>query len=62
MDKLLVPLGRLAGSAGIALCAVAAVTRLSGQYFLAGVPAVTLLQGGMAAMIAGCFLLLVAKR
>jgi hypothetical protein len=59
MNELLLWFGRAAGFAGVLICAVAAAARLSGQYFLGGFQVTTLLQVGMAAMIAGCLCLLV---
>lgn len=59
MNKLLLWFGRAAGFAGVLACAVAAALRLSGQYFLGDFQVTTLLQVGMAAMIAGCLSLLV---
>lgn len=58
MDAL-VKLGRIAGVAGAVLCAVGAAVRLSGAYWIAGYQAGTLLLAGTAAMIFGCFCLLV---
>jgi hypothetical protein len=59
MDEFLLWLGRAAGFAGVLVCAVAAAVRLSGQYFIGGFQVTTLLQVGMAAMIAGCLCFLV---
>ena len=54
MQELLVWVGRLAGVAGVALCAVAVVTRLVGAYWLGGFQVGTLLQVGVAVMVLGC--------
>ena len=54
MEELLVWIGRLAGVAGVALCAVAVVARLVGAYWLGGFQVGTLLQVGVAAMVLGC--------
>jgi len=54
MQALLVWIGRLAGVAGVALCAVAVVARLVGAYWLGGFQVGTLLQVGVAAMVLGC--------
>jgi hypothetical protein len=54
--------GRAAGILGIVVCIVAVLTRLTGSYYLAGIEAGSLLQGGIAATVIGCFLLLEAKR
>jgi len=54
MEALLVWIGRLAGVAGVALCAVAVVARLVGAYWLGGFQVGTLLQVGVAVMVLGC--------
>jgi hypothetical protein len=54
MEQLLIWIGRLAGVAGVLLCAVAIVTRLSGAFWLGGFQVGTLLQVGIAAMVIGC--------
>ena len=59
MDVLLL-LGRAAGFGGMLLCVVAAAVRLAGGYYLWTFQLVTLLQAGIAALVAGCFLLLLA--
>ncbi|WP_333842387.1 hypothetical protein [Pelomicrobium sp.] len=59
MEPLLLWVGRLAGLAGVLVCAVAVVVRLSGAYWLAGFQVGTLLLAGMAAMLMGCLSLLV---
>lgn len=61
MNKLLLTAGRVAGFGGIFLCLVAVGTRLSGNYFLGGFQLATLLQAGVAAMVAGCFFLLAGR-
>jgi hypothetical protein len=61
MDGLLLLLGRAAGFAGVLLCVVAAVARLIGTYWLAGFQLGTLMQAGIAGVVIGCFLLLVAQ-
>jgi hypothetical protein len=58
MNNLLLWLGRVAGVGGVSLCVVAAVARISGHYFLGSFQVGTLLQAGMAMMIAGCLGLL----
>ncbi|MGN2391965.1 hypothetical protein [Pelomicrobium sp. G1] len=58
METLLLWVGRLAGLAGVLVCAVAVAVRLSGAYWLAGFQAGTLLLAGMAAMLMGCLSLL----
>lgn len=49
-------LGSLAGFAGLLACLVAVVVRLSGQYFLAGLPLATVFLGGIGLVVSGCFL------
>ncbi len=54
MDNLLRWVGRLAGIAGFALCAIAIVVRLSGSWTIGGFQVGTMLQAGTAAMVLGC--------
>jgi hypothetical protein len=54
MNDLLLLIGRIAAIGGALLCAVAAIARISGYYWLGGFQAGTLLQAGIAAMVAGC--------
>ena len=58
MEKLLQLLGTLAGLGGFLLTAYAAIMRLSGNHLAGRFEAVTLMQGGMAAMIFACLCLL----
>ena len=58
MNNALLWLGRGAGVIGALVCAVAIVTRVAGNYWLANFQVGTLLVAGSAAMIAGCFCLL----
>jgi hypothetical protein len=58
MNDVLLWLGRLAGVAGLAVCAVAGLARVSGAYWLGAFQVGTLLLGGIALLAAGCFLLL----
>lgn len=58
MDRMMVLAGRALGVLGIAACAVAVIGRLAGQYWLRGFELGSLLQVGVAAMVAGCFILL----
>lgn len=60
MNSLLLLVGRLAGVAGMLLCIVAFGVRVTGTYFLGGFQLGTLLLTGIAVMVAGCFLLLLA--
>jgi len=54
MELLLLSLGRIAGIAGAAVCAIAGVARLAGAYWLGGFQVTTLLQVGVALMVLGC--------
>ena len=58
MNSLMLMLGRLAGLGGLLLCIASFGLRLTGKYFLGGFQLGTLLQGGIAIMVAGCFCLL----
>ncbi len=58
MDAFLLLLGRVAGFAGLLLCVVAVVMRLAGNYYLGSFQLASLLGGGVAALVVGCFLLL----
>lgn len=64
MNNLVLWAGRFAGAGGVLLCAAAVLLRLSGRYWIAGFQIGTLLQMGMAAMIAGClcFLAVLTER
>jgi hypothetical protein len=61
VNKLLLIAGRVAGFGGMVLCLVAIGTRLAGHYFLGGFQLATLLQAGVAGMVAGCFCLLAGR-
>jgi hypothetical protein len=61
MNDMLLWLGRLAGFAGIVVCAIAGALRLSGAYWLGGFQIGTLLVAGVALLATGCFLLLVTN-
>lgn len=54
--------GRIAGVAGLVLCALAVLSRITGHYTLAGFQVGTLLLAGTAALAAACFLLLLGAR
>lgn len=58
MDALLLLLGRAAGFGGLLLCVVAAALRLTGKYYIGTFQVATFLQGGVAALVLGCFFLL----
>jgi hypothetical protein len=64
MNHLLLWVGRVAGVGGVLLCALAVVVRISGHYWLGGLQVGTLLQAGMATMVAGClsFLAVLTER
>ena len=63
MNDVWLLLGRLAGGIGLLLCIVGAVARLTGRFWVGAFQTGTLLSGGIAALAAGCFfLLLVATR
>ena len=60
MDRLMMLAGRVGGLLGLLLCTVAAGGRLAGLYWIGGFQLATLMQAGIAAMVAGCFLMLFA--
>ncbi len=60
MENLLLTFGRVAGLAGAAVFALAIVARLLGVFWLGGFQVGTLLQAAIAAMVFGCFSLLLA--
>lgn len=64
MESFLRWTGRLAGLAGVLICAGAILARLSGSYLLGGFQVGTLLQAGVAAMVVAClaYLALLAER
>jgi hypothetical protein len=64
MEALLLWTGRLAGLAGVSLCAVSGISRLSGFFWIGDFAAATLLQAGMAGMLLGClsFLIYLTER
>jgi hypothetical protein len=55
MENVLLWIGRLGGIAGILLCAIAVALRVQGFYVVAGFEVGTLLLGGSAALVMGCF-------
>jgi hypothetical protein len=57
--KALTSIGISSGIAGALLCLVGVLFRLQGSYWLGGFQVGTLLQAGTAAMVFGCFCLLV---
>ncbi len=54
MESLLLWIGRLGGTGGAILCAVAVLVRVRGVYSFAGFQVGTLLLAGIAMMLAGC--------
>lgn len=54
MEMLLMWIARIGGLAGTAVALAAIAVRLSGNYWLGGVAASTLLLGGIALMTLGC--------
>jgi hypothetical protein len=64
MHGLLLWVGRVAGLAGAALCALAFVARLQNLWTIGGYSIGSILQTGMAGMLLGClaYLAVVAER
>jgi hypothetical protein len=58
MDNALLLLGRLAGIIGTLLSLSAGLARLSGMHWFGSYESLTVLQGGMAGLLFGCFCLL----
>jgi hypothetical protein len=58
VNSFLLSFGRVAGVLGLLLSLGSFAARVLGHYFLGGFQVGTLLLGGVAAMIAGCFCLL----
>jgi hypothetical protein len=58
MNAMLLLIGRLAGTVGVVACVAAILLRLAGRYYLGPIAAGVALQGGMAALLIGCFCLL----
>ncbi|MCB1930277.1 MAG: hypothetical protein KDH17_19855 [Rhodocyclaceae bacterium] len=58
MNDLLAVAGRAAGVLGLLLSALACLARLAGYYTVGNIQSITLLQLGIAALVAGSFLLL----
>ena len=54
MNELLLLIGRVAGFGGALLCLGAVIARVGGHYWIGGFQTGTLLQAGIAAMVAGC--------
>lgn len=49
-------LGTVIGALGMLACLVMFGLRVAGQYYLLGMPAATIFLGGIALIVAGCFL------
>jgi hypothetical protein len=60
MNELFFMGGRLVGILGVVVCIVAIVLRLLGYFSVLGFSTGALLQAGMAGVLIGCFLLLLA--
>lgn len=56
--KTLLRLGQLSGIVGALLCFASILFRMKGTYWIGGFQIGTLLQAGIAAMVFGCFCLL----
>lgn len=54
MSNIMEQAGKVIGIAGIALCAVAGVARVSGSYHLGGFQSMTLFDVGVGLMVAAC--------
>jgi len=54
MESLLLLVGRIAGAVGVLICGWAAVSRLTGGYYVGSFQIGTLLMGGMTAMLVAC--------
>ena len=55
MKQLIDGLGTAIGTAGVLLCLFAVVMRLAGNFYFMGAELRTLLFGGMALLMIGCF-------
>jgi len=55
MNDWMLWIGRLAGVVGALICAVGILARVTGHFWISGYQVGTLFQGGIAAMVAGCF-------
>ena len=58
MRNALLLLGRLAGAVGVLVCALVVIVRVGGHYTFGGFQVGTLFLGGIAAIVAGCWCLL----
>lgn len=57
--KIVLRIGQLSGIVGALLCLAGTLVRLKGTYWIGGFQVGTFLQAGIAAMVFGCFCLLV---
>lgn len=64
MNTQLSLVGSVLGGLGMLVALIAALARLSGHYHLSGFEAMTIFNGGIGLMVAGCFLKLhvIARR
>jgi hypothetical protein len=60
MGKAYLTAGRIVGFLGVAVCIAAAAVRFTGHFIAGGISAEALFGGGTAAIVTGCFLLLLA--
>jgi hypothetical protein len=58
MEKILLAIGGAAGALGVLMCAVAVIVRLGGGFWIGSMQSGSVLQGGIAAMTAGCLVYL----
>lgn len=61
MQKILGGLGSAVGALGALLCLLAGAARLAGHFYLGGFEAMTLFNGGVGLMVAGCLARLHAR-
>jgi hypothetical protein len=60
MQQLINYIGHLAGGSGVLLCVAAGLTRLSGNFYLAGYAATTIFSVGTGLMVLACLIKLQA--
>jgi type IV secretory pathway VirB2 component (pilin) len=54
MEKIIETLGNVVAVAGVLICVVAGVLRVTGNFYLLGYETMTLFVGGMGLMLMGC--------
>lgn len=54
MEKVIEITGNAAGIVGVLVCLAAGIARITGNYYLASFPVITLFIGGTALMVAAC--------